>query len=752
MWLTYDEESDKAFCSVCLAFAKSTNPSIFISGMQDWRHIHDRVKEHEQGMSHRNCAEAYFFQASKANIKNVLCGKQMSAHRDQVRKKRQVLERIVDVVKLIGKRGLAYRGAKNEAAYTLEDSTIDHGNFLELILLLGKYDVIMKEHLTNCIEQSKDHHHSGAKGRGSLVTLISKTTVKYVIDTVKQLIQESISSDVQGAGMFSVQIDTTQDITAQDQCSVILRYVTDVIHERLVAVVKCEQSTGQYFVDMLTEVLDQLKIDMTKCIGSSTDGASNMQGQYKGFSTLLSSKSPNSIHVWCYAHVLNLVMADTTQTTIECGSLFALLNDIAVFIRESYKRMNVWENESQDRRHRRLSPIGETRWWAKHEALKKVFGFFAKPESGLFVDVLLTLAVIQEQATMKTTVRVKARGYMEALLRHETILTAQVFLRIFEETTVLSKYLQTKGMDILQAYRMVEATQGKLEAFKTDYKTVKAAADNFVRWANEKLQEQEGIELEVQAALPEKRQRKKKVLPGETAQPQDETLLNAERAYEKNVHNKVMNTAVETMERRFQAHGTLFADLSILDPRHFSAINKSGLPPSALQELSKCLVKLDDRATVENLQSELKSLAGHWDRLKASPLDEYVNRTVEVEDGSDEDQELVEIVNRQYTSCQDCPLCCYQLLRKLNLLSDTYHMLGLAYKFLLTLSITQVACERSFSTLKFIKSRLRSSLSQKHLEAFMLMATEKDVLMTLDTDAVIDRVAEKSALLTKMLI
>lgn len=78
------------------------------------------------------------------------------------------------------------------------------------------------------------------------------------------------------------------------------------------------------------------------------------------------------------------------------------------------------------------------------------------------------------------------------------------------------------------------------------------------------------------------------------------------------------------------------------------------------------------------------------------------------------------------------------------MLTDAYHVIGLGYKFLLTLSVTQVACERSFSTLKFIKNRLRSTISNDHLETFMLMATEKEILMALDTDVVIDRVAEKS--------
>ena len=44
------------------------------------------------------------------------------------------------------------------------------------------------------------------------------------------------------------------------------------------------------------------------------------------------------------------------------------------------------------------------------------------------------------------------------------------------------------------------------------------------------------------------------------------------------------------------------------------------------------------------------------------------------------------------------------------------------------------------------------SLSQQHLEAFMLMATQQDVLKMLDSDDIIDGVAEKSELLQKLLL
>lgn len=359
---------------------------------------------------------------------------------------------------------------------------------------------------------------------------------------MQRLIQETIAKKVAESRIFSVQIDTTQDITSHEQCSVIMRYIADTIQERLLAVVKCEASTGQYFVQMLTDVMGRFDLDISDCISNATDGASNMQGQYRGFSTLLSSKAPNQVHVWYSAHVLNLVLADTTEVAISSGSLFSLMNDIAVFIRESYQRMNVWEQKSQDTRHRRLSTIGEMRWWAKDVALKRIFGSFGKPDQALYIDILMTLSVFQGQANLKTAVRVRARGFLEALLKYETVLTAQLFLQIFVVTTPLSKYLQTSGLVILTTHRMVLTTQDAVKNMARDFKS---AADTFVRWANAKLMAEEDCELESEATLP--RKRKRKMMAGEMAS--DESLTDANSAYEVEVHNQVMDTITESIQQ-----------------------------------------------------------------------------------------------------------------------------------------------------------------------------------------------------------
>lgn len=150
-----------------------------------------------------------------------------------------------------------------------------------------------------------------------------------------------------------------------------------------------------------------LKVE--NCIANATDGAASMQGQYNGFSAWLSSVSPGQIHVWCYSHILNLVLSDVTKSPLSAASLFCLLNRLAVFFRDSYQRMAVWDkNLSSNIRHKRLKMIGETRWWAKEEALRKVFGSSDSDQNALYVEVLVSLCDIEDTTKYSPDIRSKA--------------------------------------------------------------------------------------------------------------------------------------------------------------------------------------------------------------------------------------------------------------------------------------------------------------------------------------------------------
>lgn len=139
------------------------------------------------------------------------------------------------------------------------------------------YDLCLKEPVAESTDKPEKMHQSGEKGQrfpGDAVRAINSIDA-----TIQQLIQESIG-------------ESTHDFTSQDQCCVVLRYC---MSKTQLTRGLGRESTGQYFVDMLSEVAETLKLDLKKCHGHATGGASNMQGHCKRFSTLMSKESQNQV-------------------------------------------------------------------------------------------------------------------------------------------------------------------------------------------------------------------------------------------------------------------------------------------------------------------------------------------------------------------------------------------------------------------------------------------------------------------------
>ena len=56
----------------------------------------------------------------------------------------------------------------------------------------------------------------------------------------------------------------------------------------------------------------------------------------------------------------------------------------------------------------------------------------------------------------------------------------------------------------------------------------------------------------------------------------------------------------------------------------------------------------------------------------------------------------------------------------------------------LVIPVTSCSCERSFSKLSIVKSKLRNTMTQNRLEALLLMFVEQELLSELDYDNIID--------------
>lgn len=119
-----------------------------------------------------------------------------------------------------------------------------------MIILMGKHDDILKVHLYS-YKNSTYYVIIGtcSKQGGGLISFLSKITVHYITEMIIQNIKSSISEEIKEARIFSVLLDTIQDISVIGQCSVIIRYVKDnSVCERLVSMIKCTSTKGINFI------------------------------------------------------------------------------------------------------------------------------------------------------------------------------------------------------------------------------------------------------------------------------------------------------------------------------------------------------------------------------------------------------------------------------------------------------------------------------------------------------------------------
>ena len=230
--------------------------------------------------------------------------------------------------------------------------------------------------------------------------------------------------------------------------------------------------------------------------------------------------------------------------------------------------------------------------------MRGIFGTYENPRVNSFLDLLICLFTIATSQTFELAFREEAQALINAFLQFQTILSAFIFLRIFEETLPLSEYLQAKGLDMVKAWNMVQIASTNLKRISREFGEIHTAAKSYAEKVNEQLEEMakdmqfssrhmedKFEDTRVEVALKERRIRKRKRLAGEAAD--EGRSLDALTQFQVDTHNVVKDRAVEALQYRFASHKSLFADLSCLDPTRFEDILLYGIPEGALSSIYK---------------------------------------------------------------------------------------------------------------------------------------------------------------------
>lgn len=70
----------------------------------------------------------------KIDVSSLIDINQRNCRVIKVQEHRLFLSRIIERIIYIGRRGIAYRAHKGKQAYTLDNRSMNHGNFLELLM------------------------------------------------------------------------------------------------------------------------------------------------------------------------------------------------------------------------------------------------------------------------------------------------------------------------------------------------------------------------------------------------------------------------------------------------------------------------------------------------------------------------------------------------------------------------------------------------------------------------------------------
>ncbi|XP_022160557.1 uncharacterized protein LOC111026735 [Myzus persicae] len=264
-------------------------------------------------------------------------------------------------------------------------------------------------------------------------------------------VNKKIADEVINAKIFSLEIDSTQDVSVMDQLSLCIRYVyKGEVQERFLNMLEVKSSTGEEQYKLVKKSLESLSIDLKNLISESFDGAANMSGQYSGLQAHLKKDSPKSIFTHCHAHVLNLIIGDITNCCIPAQNVFEYCQQTAV-------------------------------WNSKDIALQAIFHSVTEENNkrDRYLCLLELLHTIGFDGIADGGTAAEARNLLEKWTSFEIILTAFTYIHIFSKATPVSKYLQTKCLDYLAAWNQIVSFGNEIKNMSNEFDKIYEQAKNF---------------------------------------------------------------------------------------------------------------------------------------------------------------------------------------------------------------------------------------------------------------------------------
>lgn len=137
-------------------------------GLSDWKHVRQRVGEHENSAAHLDCVLAY---KKRGEESGRIDQELLVQAKEQVKYWKNVLQRVVAVIKKLASRGLAFRG--DDEVF----GSANNGNFMMCLELTAEFDPFSKSHIDRYGNLGQGYLSSTICDE--LLELMGKTVINY---------------------------------------------------------------------------------------------------------------------------------------------------------------------------------------------------------------------------------------------------------------------------------------------------------------------------------------------------------------------------------------------------------------------------------------------------------------------------------------------------------------------------------------------------------------------------------------------
>ena len=522
---------------------------------------------------------------------------------------------------------------------------------------------------------------------------VSKATQNELLQAAADVIVEQITEEIRRAGFFSIIADETCDVSRVEQLSLCFRYVhpdDHCVRERFLGFTDCpELDATSLATQIMGEVL-KLGLNIKECVAQCYDGAAVMTGHLSGVQKKIRKKAGSGcVYIHCYGHRLNLVVVNTASGIKKVNDFFGLMEAVYCFITASSLRhdKSVDSQKKNKVKVMEIPKLSDTRWVCRYAAVR----LFKERYRSLLQALETIINSLHDGCE-----RVEAIGLLKQLQGFSFLLLLWVFDDILGVTKLLSDTLQSKELDLASAIDLVDSVKKTLTERRSqkhfDQKiwlnAVKDATDNNVIMHCTREQRRSAVPSRLEEAV---------ILAPLGKRSHNEVSVQATSRV---LFFSIIDRILSELHRRFDESRGIILAVAACSPKSKHFLKVTTVKPLA----DECFID------VSSLEPQLA-----------------VAQT---------------LVSQKHIETTE------QLYSLLSSMQAAFPDLFTLVRAALTIPVSSATAERSFSTLKRIKTYLRSTIGEERLSHLSILSIERNLSKSLDYDKVIDKFASVSRRIT----